>query len=207
MPSDDEQGLTPERQRVVLQAVDVATAGDIVPKRWVDLPEFGGKSVCVWGTTRGERTRIISDMRGAGDDTDAAATKHMVATVIECVRDGDGPEAKRIFDRVTHWGVIEKWPSGLIERIVNAVQELDTSGGVTVDELVSFFRVTGTLGDALMSIASACGVSTDCLANSPTGSPLRRLEWLCSQIVSSLSEKTGISATPATSSISADSPA
>jgi hypothetical protein len=167
-----------------------------IPFRWVRMPEWGADEVCVWGTRLDDTSRIADEIRLAGDDTDKAEQRRIVATVIQCCRDGEGAEAKRVFGK-SDWEWLAAQPTSALNRIVNAVQELDASGGIRERDIYDFFVMMQALESALSSIASACGCSIDSRASSQEIPLPVRFASLCSQIVSSLNGKTDTSVTTA----------
>lgn len=159
--------------RKVLCAEDIPLLGHTVRKRWLGVPEWGGREVCMWGTTLGDRVRIEADAAMAGDDTNKAALRRQVATVLECARDGDGPEARRVFCREQHWGWLEQQPSSVLDPLYLAVADLDLGSEAQAEAVMSFFEIAEDLRHCLTRIASACGACTDCPANCPPASPPR----------------------------------
>lgn len=192
-----EQEAAPKRK--VFDAAQIATLGNVVPRKWVRVPEWDNAEVCVWGTDLNAQKNINQDTRICGDDMDEAAKRRIIATIIETCKDGDGDDAKPIFVREQHWKWLERQPASVLNNLMNTVQELDMSGGLRAQEIIDFFAMTEALGDCLTSIASACGACTDYLANCQETSPPLRLVWLCTQIASSLSASTPGSARSAQS--------
>ena len=191
-------------QEKVAEAVDaqrkaftldlIASLGDTIPKRWVTVKEWrvvrpdgelvSDGSVCVWGTSLAQTKAIEQDVAMAkGDATDAFA-RRMVATIIECVRDGDGEDAKPLFNRAKHWGWLEKQPTTVLDALYGAVQELDMASGVKMENILDFFAMTGALRECLQRIASRCDACTDCPANSQATCPQQALMLASSRITS-----------------------
>lgn len=184
----------------VFDIATIATLDQTVPTRWVRIAEWNNQEVCVWGTDLNAQKRINQDMRLANEgDQDQILQRRAIATIIDCCKDGDGPDAKPLFERDKHWGWVAKQPTSVIDLLVGTVQELDVSSGLRAKDILDFFAMTGALETCLTSIASHCGVSTDSLANCPETSPQERLMWQCLQIASSLGGNTPGSATTAES--------
>lgn len=160
-----------ETERKVICAEDIPLLGHTVRKRWLRVPEWGGREVCMWGTTLGERVRIEADAAMAGDDANSAALRRQVATVLECARDGDQAEAQRVFSREQHWGWLQQQPSSVLDPLYLAVADLDLGSESAAQAVVSFFATDDNLRLCLTRIASACGACTDCPANCPQKSP------------------------------------
>ena len=136
------------------------------------VAEWNNQEVCVWGTDLNAQKRINQDMRLANEgDQDQILQRRAIATIIDCCKDGDGPDAKPLFERDKHWGWIAKQPTSVIDLLVGTVQELDVSSGLRAKDILDFFAMTGALETCLTSIASHCGVSIDSLANCPETSP------------------------------------
>ncbi len=170
--------------REVFSASDIPTLGNTVQTRWVTVPEWGGKSVCVWGTTMHERLTIESDAAMEAQNPARAANRRQIAAVIDCVRDGDGPDAKPIFERSAHWAWMEKQPTSVLDPLFECIRELDSSGTAMAavedffrskrSEFEGLFGVTALkaevdqLRSCLSYTASASGACTDCPQSSAT---------------------------------------
>lgn len=186
-------------KRNVFDVAQIAALGNVVPRKWLRVPEWDNAEVCVWGTDLNAQKAINQDASLGGDSMDEAAKRRIVATVIETCKDGDGDDAKPIFERERHWKWLERQPASVLNSLMNTVQELDMSSGLRAQEILDFFGMTEALGNCLTSIASVCGASTDYLLNCPETSPPLRLIWLCTQIECSLSANTHGSAPTAPS--------
>jgi hypothetical protein len=182
--------------RQVFDPASIATLGNVVRRRWVEVPEWGGASVCLWGTTFADAARIEGDV--ALEEANLARfQRRCIATIIECARDGDGPEAKPVFERTAHWGWLEKQPNSVLLRLYNVVSELDAIDGVTGEQIASFFETVGSLKACLTHIASHCDACTDCPANSRPECPRQLLPSLYKPTESSANTSTDTSATAA----------
>ncbi len=159
---DGEQKVA-EAVREVLNPSDIASMGNTVGTQWMQVPEWGNKWVCVWGTTLPHRVRIEADAALA--ETDAAqALRRQVAGIIECVKDGDGLDAKPIFERAAHWGWLEKQPVSVLDALWLTIRVLDMGGGA-VEELFGGKALQEQLTEiksCLSFIGSHCGACTDC---------------------------------------------
>ena len=174
---DGTQKVT-EAVRKVFSVDDIPVLTNTVGKRWVRIPEWGDSEVCVWGTRLTDRARIESDAAQAGDKPTQAAIRRQIAAVIECTRDGDGPDAARIFERARDWGWLERQPASALDAIYAAVRDLDASGATTqaVEDLFGLPEIRTEieqLKSCLSYIASVSGCCTDCPQNSQGTCPLR----------------------------------
>ncbi|MFA5715271.1 MAG: hypothetical protein WC998_06005 [Candidatus Paceibacterota bacterium] len=166
-------------QRVVFDAGSLAGLGNTIGNKWVPVPEWRNRSedgtlgpipqVCVWGTTIIDRMRIESDVT-LGERDEQKALRRQVATIIECVRDGEASGASLIFNRAAHWGWLEKQPASVLDRLFIAVLELDKITDVASAEMDAFFAPPRTQ-TCLTRIASACGACTSCPENCPQAQP------------------------------------
>lgn len=164
--------------RTVFRAEDIPTLTNTVGKRWVRIPEWGDREVCVWGTRLGDRARIESDAAQAENRPAQAAIRRQIAAVIECSRDGDGPDAKLLFERKRDWGWLEQQPASALDAIYATVRDLDASGATTavVEDLFGVAEIRTEieqLRSCLSYIASVSGYCTDCPQNSQGTCPLR----------------------------------
>lgn len=174
-----EAAVVGTEQADVFTVADIATLGHTVQKRWVRVPEWGNKQLCMWGTT-GLETRKINDECGiALKDPTQFALRRRTATILYCARDGDGPDAKPVFGH-DQWGWLEAQPNSALDTLYNAVQELDISSGIKADQIIDFFAVVGSLRTCLAHIGSACGACTDCPENSRMSCPQQLLDSLFS---------------------------
>jgi hypothetical protein len=178
----------------VFDPASIVALGNVVRRRWIEVPEWDGKSVCMWGTTFADAARIEGDA-ALGEVPMVQGHRRRIATIIECARNGDGPEAKPLFERTAHWGWLETQPTSVILRLYNVVEELDATDSVTTDQIASFFAIVGSLKKCLTHIASHCDACTDCPANSRPDCLRPLLQWLYKPTESSASTSTDTSAT------------
>ena len=172
-------------QRKVFSAALVSSLSDTVPKRWVKVdawrvvsPEgelLTDGSVCMWGTTLKQSKAIEEDVAMAKGKTSDAIVRRIVATIIECAHTGDEKDAPLMFTRANHWAWLEGQPRQVIDELFGAVQELDMASGVSMENILDFFEMTGSLQACLKHIASHCDACTDCPANSTRACPQRAL--------------------------------
>jgi hypothetical protein len=164
-------------KRRVFSIADIPNLTNTVNKRWLTVPEWGSAEVCVWGTTVGDTVRIESDAKLAGADEMKAAARRQIATIIETCRDGDTPEASRLFRRDLHWGWLEAQPSSVLDALYGCVRDMDSDGS-TRQAMVDFLGIpelvaeVAQLKSCLTNIASVSGSCTDCHQNSPETCPL-----------------------------------
>lgn len=193
---------TDKQQHDVFDPATIPMLGNTVRKQWVRIPEWGNREVCMWGTDSRSARRIADETRAAGDNPIEAQARNRIATIIHCARDGDGADAKPIFDTVTHWGWLEGQGTSVTDRLFGTVQELDRSTGFTQEALYSFFAMTHALQECLRRIGSHSGACTDCPESCQPTCPQKLFGLLLSPTPSSESEKTDGSATSAPSSSS-----
>lgn len=175
--SDGEQKVA-TAVRKVFSIADIPTLGHTVAKRWVRVPEWGDAEVCMWGTTLDDRARIESDAAFAEKDEIQAAIRRQISAIIACARDGDTPDAKRLFAPEKHWAWLQAQPSSVLNPLYAAVLDLDISGAAT-QEVEDLFGIAGlkaevaALRNCLSYIASASASCTDCPENSQGTCQLR----------------------------------
>lgn len=192
-----------QQKHDVFDVASIEGLGKTVQRRWVRVPEWDNKEVCMWGTTRADIKTIYEQQKTAGEHDADIQTHRIAATVMCCARDGDGDDAERLFNEFK-LGWLQQQPTSVLDRLYNAVQELDLSSGVREQDILDFFGMMGALNSCLRRIASVCDACTDCPESSRMSCPLQLFGWLSSRKKSSENESTDTSVTTAEETSEAD---
>jgi len=202
-PDEPEQA----EERAVFQPVDLTKPRDNLKREWVQMPEWGDKWVCVWGLSARQEGKVLI---ATGDPEANPIDRHEIGLkmrVCRSVYDSDKPDAKQLFNELTHGDWLMEQPDSAITRIVEVGRRLGGTQGLTTEELVSFFGILPEVVSCLTFTASASGACTACPKNS-TPECLQKLSAGLLRLTAFFrSSSTGGSATGAPESTSASSSA